>query len=430
MRQRNGRAFALFLAGQGILNLGEAVRFIALTVLIYKLAGSGITAAAGVAIAALPGIIASPFSGVLGDRVNESRILILTDIARFITVPLFLYAHDISLIYLLLVVISLYDILYGPSRKKFVLGLTGKDEALTANSRLMGVSGAAYLAGPMLAGVLTDKYGPAPAIIIAAVSCIISSGLTISAVIANGGYGAVKETGTALGNSMGWPGRGPRPGGRPRSGNGPRPGGGQDSFLGQFAGGIGYCQRAAFIRELLAIGLVTGFCTISVNLSFYPFAFDALSVTAKGWSLMITVYYGTNLAAMLLVGLFEKRKGRHAGRLFYLCLFMVSVIWFQYSYIRSYPAVLLLQFVEGTAIAVCGILLAARYQKLTDRAYMARVSGISDISGSAGKLAGMGCTTLIMRYAGFSSVFAATGILMMLFILVSLTKSEWLRSNQ
>jgi len=395
----------VFLAGQGILNLGEAIRFIAVTVLIYKLSGSGMTAAAGAAIAALPSIIASPFSGVLGDRMNESRILILIDIIRFFTVPLFLYAHKVSFIYLLLVVISLLDVIYGPSRKKFVLGLTGKDKALEANSRLVGVLGVAYIIGPMLAGILTDRYGPAPAIITAALCCLASSIMTIAAMAACRGYAGVRGYGI---------------------------GGRNATFFSQLIGGIGYCRSAAFIRELLAIGLVTGFCTISVNLSFYPYAFDVLSVTAKGWSLMITVYYGTNLIAMLLVGWFERRYGRkgNGGSLFYLCLALVSVIWFQYSYVRSYPAVLILQFTEGTAIAVCGILSAARYQKLTDKGFMARVSGIGDIAVSAGRLAGMGCTALITLYFRYSDVFAVSGILLMIFVLVSLTNSLWLRSDQ
>lgn len=395
----------LFLAGQGVLNLGEAIRFIAVTVLIYKLSGSGVTAAAGAAIAALPSIVASPFSGVLGDRMNESRILIVTDIIRFFTVPLFLYANKVSFIYLLLIVISLLDVIYGPSRKKFILGLTGKDKALEANSRLTGVSGAAYLIGPMLAGILTDQYGPAPAIIIAALCCLASCIMTITAVMACVGYTGVRVYDA---------------------------GDRKASFVSQLFSGIRYCRSAGFIRELLVIGLITGFCTLSVNLSFYPFAFDVLSVTAKGWSLMITVYYGTNLIAMLLVGCFDRRCRRKGsgGALFYLCLALVSVIWLQYSYVRSYLAVLLLQFAEGTAIAVCGILSAARYQKLTDRRFMARVSGMGDIAGSAGRLAGMGCTALITWYFRFSDVFTACGVLMLLFVLVSLANSAWLRGDQ
>ena len=395
----------VFLAGQGILDLGEAIRFIAVTVLIYKLSGSGMTAAVGAAIAALPSIIASPLSGVLGDRMNESRILILIDIIRFFTVPLFLYAHKVSLIYLLLVVISLLDVIYGPSRKKFILGLTGKDKALEANSRLMGVSGAAYLIGPMLAGILTDLYGPAPAIIMAALCCLVSCIMTIMAVAACGGSARIRGYGIESRNT---------------------------TFFSQLINGVGYCRSAAFIRELLVIGLITGFCTISINLSFYPYAFDVLSVTAKGWSLMITVYYGANLIAMLLVGCFERRYGRkgNGGGLFYLCLALVSVIWLQYSYVRSYPVILLLQFTEGTAIAICGILLAARYQKLTDKRFMARVSGIGDIAGSAGRLAGMGCTALITWYFRYSDVFVVSGILLILFVLVSLTNSLWLRNDQ
>ncbi|HEX2944599.1 MAG TPA: MFS transporter [Clostridia bacterium] len=431
MHGKSDKAFLLFLAGQGILNLGESIRFIAVTVLIYKLTGSGLSAAAGAATAALPSIIGSPFSGVLGDRANESRILILIDILRFFTVPLFLYAHRVSFIYLILIVISVLDVIYGPSRKKFVLALTGKNKAIEANSRLVGVSGAAYLAGPMLAGILTDIHGPAPVITAAALCCLISCGMTIMTVITS-----------RNGSKKCWSGQAAdyRPVGANDRGSGGACakrsiGGKRETYLKQLMGGINYSKRTPFIGELLAIGLITGFCAISINLSFYPYAFDVLAVTAKGWSLMITIYYGTNLLAMLLVGYLEgrnKKNGRvmAAGGLFYFCLALMAVIWFQYAYVRSYPAVLLLQFTEGTAAAVCGILLAARYQKLTDNRFMARVSGIGDIFGSLGRLAGMGCTAMITKCFRFGDVFTVNGILLLLFVLVSLTRSVWLRGDQ
>ena len=72
-----GRSFGIFLAGQGILSFGESARFIAVTILMHDIAGSGIPAAAGVALSALPGILASPFAGVIGDRSGEGRLLIL-----------------------------------------------------------------------------------------------------------------------------------------------------------------------------------------------------------------------------------------------------------------------------------------------------------------------------------------------------------------
>lgn len=397
MLKKNIKPFNIFLAGQGILNLGEAIRFIAITTLLFDLTASGISAAAGVALSALPSIAASPFAGVLGDRMNESRMLILIDLARFIVIPLFLYTGSIYHIYFLLIVISILDVFYNPSRRKLVLDMTGRNGAVRANSQLTGVNGAAYFAGPMLAGFIIDGAGHAPVVLIAASCCLISGILTLFCTLLRGGKSRkssalIPESGTA-----------------------------------EFYSALRYCKKSPDVRELLLIGIITGFCTISVNLSFYPYAFDILKVTAKGWSLMITIYYGTNLVAMILMRYLSTKFKECAGKFFYAGLAIISGIWLLYAFVRSYAAVLLLQFAEGTIISVCGIILASRFQMITDKNCMARVTGINDILSSAGKLTGLGCIAMIMPWLSFGGVFVLSGVILLLFAFFGSICSGWLK---
>ncbi len=391
-----GRHFGFFLAGQGFLSLGEAVRFIAVTMLIYKLTGSGVSAAAGVIFSSLPGVFVSPFAGVLGDRTREGRILIIIDIARFVTVPLFLYAGNTYQVYLLLLLISLLDVFYNPPRRKFVLGSTGSDNALRANSLLTGIGGAAYLAGPLLAGILTDSRGPAPALILSSFCCLLSAVMTLISVLTGGGSRALEKD--VL----------------------------DESGIFAFRNGIRYCFCRPAIVELLAADLVIGFCSISVNMSFYPFAFDVIKVTARGWSIMITVFYGTNLLAMLLTGFIDSRYGMKDGRLLYSCLILVSLIWFLYAAARSYALVLMLQFIEGMFTATAGIIIASRLQMITGRRYMARAAGLNEVLTSIGKLAGMGFTAMILSGSSFLHVFLSCGILMLIFASVRRVNPQWL----
>jgi len=377
------RPFSFFLAGQGILALGESIRFIAVTMLIYDLTGSGISAATGVALSALPGILLSPFAGFLGDRFRNGRILILVDLARFIITPLFLLSDRAGHVYLLIILVSLLDVFYIPSRRKFVLMLTGKKDALRANSLLTGANGAAYLAGPLLTGAITDRHGYIPVILIAAACCFAASVLTLFSLSAQG-----EERGFTSNGKRGVP---------------------------EFADALKYCRTDRHVGELLLIGSVIGFCTLCVNLAFYPFAFDLLKVTARGWSLMITIYYGTNLIAMLLVRCIAKRiEGREAG-VFYFSLAAVSLIWLAYAFTKNYAAVLMLQFTEGILIAGCGILLAARFQRIVSKDYMARISALNELFGSLGKLAGMGCMTIVLHSFSFREVFVLSSLIMTLF---------------
>lgn len=412
MHKKGGRAFLIYLAGQGISNLGDSFRFIAVTMLIFKLTGSGLTAALGLALSTLPSIIVSPFAGVLGDRSDERRLLVLVDLVRFLTVTLFLYMVNVLQVYLLLILLSLFDVFYGPSRRKFILGMTGKKGALKANSLLTGVSGAAYLIGPLAAGFLTDSYGSAPAILIASFCCFASCLATLLAGIVFG------KKGQGRGQRDRFP--------VPQSHNSQW---GKEPVPLSLRAGLRYCLATPAIRTLLGIGLVTGFCTISVNLAFYPYAFDVIKVTAKGWSLMITVYYGTNLIAMLLVKYFNRQLRGREGGLFYTGLTMISIIWVLYAFVANYTNILLLQFIEGSVMAVCGILLAARFQVITDRGFMARVSGINDIFSNMGKLAGMGCAVLLTGSFSFSAVFVFNSAILFLFAFSGHISSKWSSSN-
>ncbi len=409
---KGGRAFLFFLAGQGISNLGDSFRFIAVTMLIFRLTGSGVTAALGIALSTLPSIITSPFAGVLGDRIDERRLLTLLDLGRFITVPLFLYTYSVTQIYLLLILLSLFDVFYGPSRKKFILGMTGRKGALKANSLLTGVSGAAYLTGPLTAGFLTDSYGSAPAILIASLCCLASCLATFFAGIVHG-KACMGHKKKHLVN-------------QPQNKLQQRNKATVLLFLSAgFREGLIYCLKTPAVKGLLVVALIMGFCTISVNLAFYPYAFDMLKVTGKGWSLIITIYSGTNLVAMVLMKYLDKHcKGRE-GRVFYTGLSMVAVIWAFYAFATKYAHVLLLQFIEGSIIAVCSILLAARFQVITDKDYMARVSGMNELFSNVGKLGGMCFTAVLTGGFSFGAVFILNSAIILLFAIDRLISSKW-----
>lgn len=375
------RSFLLFLFGQGVSNLGDSFRFVAVTVLLYELTGSGVAAALGLLFSILPSLVLSPFAGAAGDILDEKYLLAGIDLVRAASVLLFLSRSDPTGIYLILVLLSALDTIYGPLRKKFILRLAGKNGVLKANSLLTGVSGAAYLTGPFMAGFLTDAYGPSPAFAISSAACVMSAAATL------------------LVRVKAWP--------RRKSAG--------CNLMREIAAGVGYCQRNRQVREIIGAMIVTGFSAIAMNMAFYPFAFDSLAVTAKGWSLMITVYYGTNLMALPVISLLGKIVGRPDLRLFYAGLFLTGMIWLIYTFTYSYFTVILLQFVEGTVLAVCGILLSSRMQLVSDSGYLARVAGVGDILSGGAKLCAMGCALLIMQTASFRLVFLINAVLLLLF---------------
>lgn len=382
-----GGAFGLFLFGQGISNLGDAFRFIAVTVLLYQLTGSGSAAALGLLFSIVPSLILSPFAGAAGDMLDEKYLLAGIDFVKAAVTLLFLSCRSLSGIYVILMLLSALDTVYGPSRRKFILRLAGKKGVLGANSLLTGISGAAFLAGPLMAGVLTDACGPSPAFLVNTAACIISAAATL------------------LVKAKAWPRR------KKTGGN----------ILREIGDGFGYCKRHPRVREVIGAGIVTGFCAISMNMAFYPFAFDSLGVTGKGWSLMISVYYGTNLLVLPVMGLIGARGRSLDFKLFYAGLFVTGAIWLTYTFVNGFFTVLLLQFAEGTVLAVSGILLSSRMQTVSDSGYLARVAGVGDILSGGAKLGSMCGALLIMQTASFRLVFLINACLLLLYSFYGLT---------
>ena len=378
-----GKPFLLYLCGQGALNLGESLRFIAVTVLLYKLTGSGISTALGLVFSALPSLLLSPFAGAAGDMVNEKKLLAVLDLLKAAVILPFLFRTDLTGIYVLLVLLSALDAVYGPSRRKFILRLTGKEGVLGANSLLTSVSGAAYLVGPLVAGILTDAYGPSPALAISVASCMISAAATL----------LVKPGGRAFGARK------------------------SKKVVSEISAGFDYCRSTPKVREVIYASVITGFCAIAVNMAFYPYAFDSLRVTAKGWSVMISIYYGTNLMALPVMDLLRTKSRKPGFGLFYGGLFLTGLIWLSYAFICEFSAVLLLQFTEGTILAVCGILLSSRMQLVSDAGFLARVAGVTDVLSGGARLLAMGFAILTMRLSSFRPVFMATAALLLLFSL-------------
>ncbi|MFZ0390957.1 MAG: MFS transporter [Calditrichia bacterium] len=179
LRYRN---FRLFFAGQSISLIGTWMQRIALGWLVYRLTNSafllGIVGFAG----QLPTFIFTPFAGVLADRLNRHRLIILTQsiamlqallLAALVFSGVIVIWHVITLS-ILLGIINAMDM---PVRQSFTVemveGRENLGNAIALNSSMVN---AARLVGPSLAGVIIAATGEG--------FCFLINGLSYIAVIA------------------------------------------------------------------------------------------------------------------------------------------------------------------------------------------------------------------------------------------------------
>jgi len=173
LRYRNYR---LFFYGQSISLIGTWIQRITVPWLVYRLTGSvfllGLVGFAG----QIPTFLMSPFAGVLIDRWNRHKILVVTQILALIqamVLALLFYEKTISVwhIAILSIFLGIINAFDMPARQSFVVDMIEKKEdlgnAIALNSSMVN---SARLIGPSIAGVLISLTGEGMCFLINAIS--------------------------------------------------------------------------------------------------------------------------------------------------------------------------------------------------------------------------------------------------------------------
>jgi DHA3 family macrolide efflux protein-like MFS transporter len=175
---RNGR-FARLWLGQVISAIGDYFYFLAVPILINKLTGS--TAAIGLAMIlgfALPQLLFGVPAGVLVDRWDRKRLMIVTDLLRAVLVLGGLLVHTAQTIWILYVVgfmVSVASRLFFPARSALIPALVAENELMAANGLSQLTETASLLAGPALAGFMIGWFGEGVAFVVDSASFVVSA---------------------------------------------------------------------------------------------------------------------------------------------------------------------------------------------------------------------------------------------------------------
>jgi len=176
LRALRSRNYRLFVAGQGISLVGTWMQQVAMSWLVYRLTGSAFLLGVVGFTSQVPTFLIAPFAGVLADRWDRRRLLMINQTfamfqAAFLATAVlagFAQIWLIVLLSLLLGVISAFEI---PIRQSFVVELVEHREDLgnviALNSSMVN---GARLIGPSVAGVLVATAGEAVCFIINSIS--------------------------------------------------------------------------------------------------------------------------------------------------------------------------------------------------------------------------------------------------------------------
>jgi MFS family permease len=178
LRHRNYR---LFFGGQTVSLIGTWITRVATSWLVFRLTGSelllGVVAFAG----QIPLLVLAPFGGVLGDRFDRRKILIVTQvlsaIQSLVLAGLALSGRiTVTQVIVLQVIQGVINAFDTPARQAFVVEMVENAEdlpnAIALNSSMFNAS---RIIGPTIAGILIAAFGEA--------WCFLLDGISYVAVI-------------------------------------------------------------------------------------------------------------------------------------------------------------------------------------------------------------------------------------------------------
>lgn len=151
------RNYVLLFASQIISLLGSGVTTVALAIFAYQLTGGeSATAIIGNALflRILAFLLFSQFAGVLADRVNRKKILIVSDVVRFGLLALFPFITEIWQIYALIFAINAVTAFFTPTFEASLPEVVGEKDYVKALSFSRVAVDIEAFAAPALAGLM------------------------------------------------------------------------------------------------------------------------------------------------------------------------------------------------------------------------------------------------------------------------------------
>jgi len=169
------RHFMQVWSGQIISNVGDWFTYVALIIRIYSM-GYGAVAVSGLLMCQMgSSLLVGLFAGVLADRFDRRRLMVVVDIARAALVFAAVFTHNLLLIYALVFFCGAGAALFQPALSASIPNIVRRDQLGPANSLITTTYNLGFVAGPAIGGIIVGIWGVAPALVGDAASFLLSA---------------------------------------------------------------------------------------------------------------------------------------------------------------------------------------------------------------------------------------------------------------
>jgi dTMP kinase len=127
--------FRLWLA-QVVSALGDWLGFLAITILAASLGSGTGGAAVGLVMSAriIPGFFLAPVAGVMLDRWDRKRVMVICDLGRAVVIATLPFVHNVTGLVLASLVLEIFTLLWSPAKEASVPNIVPSERLTSANS--------------------------------------------------------------------------------------------------------------------------------------------------------------------------------------------------------------------------------------------------------------------------------------------------------
>lgn len=177
---RTNKNYLILVIGQVISLFGSGIQRFALSLYLLDLTGNASIFANILALSIVPIIVLSPFAGILSDRADRRKIMVVLDFLSGITIAvyavvLFADKDNIYIVGTVMVILSGLSTMYQPAVNASIPLIVKDDELVAANGVVQQVSSLSNFLGPILAGMLYGLFGIKVIILINGISFFFSA---------------------------------------------------------------------------------------------------------------------------------------------------------------------------------------------------------------------------------------------------------------
>lgn len=176
-RSLHNRNFKLYTGGQLVSVTGTGMQQVAQSWLVLDLTGSGVALGVTVALQFLPMLLFGVWGGLLADRADKRRLLMVTQAAQGVlalALWVLVFTGTVTLwhVYVLAFLLGCAFAVDMPTRQSFTMEMVGHEHVSNAVALNSAVFNSGRLVGPAVGGVIIASMGIGPCFLINGVSYV------------------------------------------------------------------------------------------------------------------------------------------------------------------------------------------------------------------------------------------------------------------